>query len=122
MRFLRRSLAGVFLLAVTLGLMAYAAQMVWSALEARWAEEPRERPARERVFAVNFVEIVPETVAPVLETFGEVRSRRRLELRAQAGGEIVWLSEAFEEGGRVDAGAALLRIDPADAISARDTR
>ena len=121
MRFLRRSLVGLFLLAVTFGLMAYAASLVWGALETRWADEPGQRPARERVFAANVVAITPETIRPVLSTFGEVRSRRTLELRASASGEVIWLSPDFEEGGAVEAGETLARIDPADAQSALDT-
>ncbi|MEM9970562.1 MAG: efflux transporter periplasmic adaptor subunit, partial [Pseudomonadota bacterium] len=121
MRFLRRSLTGVFILALTVGLFAAAGGTVWSALEARWSEEPRQRPSREREFAANVVTFQPETIRPVLETFGEVRSRRALELRAATAGEVVWLSEAFEEGGQVSAGDLLARIDPANAQSALDT-
>lgn len=121
MRFLRRSLVGLFLLAVTIGLVAAAGNTVWQALEARWSKEPFSRPARERVFAANVVTIAPETIRPILSTFGEVRSRRTLELRASAGGEVVWLSDKFEEGGEVDAGELLMRIDPSEAQSALDT-
>ena len=121
MRFLRRSLVGLFLLAVTFGLMTYAGSLVWDALQARWSDEPGQRPARERVFAANVVTVAPETIRPVLSTFGEVRSRRTLEVRASASGEVIWLSPDFEEGGQVAAGDELARIDPADAQSALDT-
>ena len=121
MRFLRRSLVGVFLLSVTAGLLVFAGGTIWGALQERWASEPGQRPARERVFAANVVRYAPETIRPVLATFGEVRARRTLELRASAAGEIVWLSEAFEEGGQVAAGDLLIRIDPASAQSALDT-
>lgn len=121
MRFLRRSLVGLFLLAFTVGLMTYAGTLVWGALEARRSEEPGQRPARERVFAANVEEFRPETIRPVLSTFGEVRSRRTLELRASAGGLVVWLSDSFEEGGSVREGDLLARIDPANAQSALDT-
>ncbi len=112
---------GLFLLAVTVGLMAYAGNSVWQELQASWSEERQSRPARERVFAANVVTVRPETIQPILTTFGEVRSRRSLQLRAASGGEVVWLSEVFEEGGAVAAGELLLRIDPAEAQSARDT-
>jgi membrane fusion protein, multidrug efflux system len=121
MRFLRNSLIGVFLLSVTVGLFALAANIVHGALQARWAQEAPEPPARERIVAANVLTVAPTTVTPVLETFGELRSRRTLELRAATGGAVIWVAPAFEEGGRVDAGAALLRIDPADAQSALDT-
>lgn len=121
MRFLRRSLVGLFLLSVTVGLVAFAGNTVWQALQASWSKETQSRPARERVFAANVVTIQPETIQPVLSTFGEVRSRRSLLLRATSGGQIIWLSEKVEEGGSVEAGDVLVRIDPADAQSALDT-
>ncbi|AZQ69308.1 HlyD family efflux transporter periplasmic adaptor subunit [Silicimonas algicola] len=121
MKFLRRSLVGLFLLAATLGLLTYSGSMVWSALVASWSDEPEARPARERIFAANVVTVSPETINPVLSTFGEVRSRRTLELRASASGPVIWLSDKFEEGGEVEAGEVLVRIDPSDAQSALDT-
>ncbi|MEM9425892.1 MAG: HlyD family efflux transporter periplasmic adaptor subunit [Pseudomonadota bacterium] len=121
MRFIRRSLVGLFLLAVTVGLFAYAGNSVRLALDARMSEESQSRPARERVFAANVVTFQPETIQPVLTTFGEVRARRSLQLRTSSGGEVVWLSDAFEEGGVVTAGDLLLRIDPAEAQSELDT-
>ena len=114
MRFLRRSLTGLLLLAITLALLALAAQTVRNAVETRMARESMNRPARERVFAVNVIAVTPESVAPVLEAFGEVRARRSLEVRAQSGGPVVELGAGFEEGGRVEAGQLLLRVDPTD--------
>ena len=108
-------------MAVTVGLLAWAGDTVYAALQTRWSNEPQQRAARERVFAANVVMITPETIQPVLSTFGEVRSRRTLEIRAAASGEIVWLSDVFEEGGAIEAGALLARIDPANAQSTLDT-
>ncbi|MDJ0826412.1 MAG: HlyD family efflux transporter periplasmic adaptor subunit [Rhodobacter sp.] len=120
MRFLRRSLVGLFLLSLTVGLLTYAGQTVYGALQERWAQEDRPRPARERVFAVNVVPFEPGAVTPVMTSFGEVRSRRTLEVRAQASGTVVELAEGFEDGGRVAAGDLLLRVDPLDAQAALD--
>jgi len=121
MQFLRRSLTGLFLLALTLGALAYAAQMVVSAVETRMAQESRARPARERVFAANVVTIAPNDVAPVLRTFGEVRSRRTLDLRAKSSGTVIEMWDGFEEGARVTAGQMLFRVDPSDAQAAVET-
>lgn len=115
MRFLRLSLTGLFLLALTLGLLVYAGQIVFSALEERMAQEPRIPERRERVFAVNVVEARDETVTPELTAYGEVQSRRTLEIRAKTTGTLVELADNFEEGGEVEAGQMLARIDPADA-------
>mgnify|MGYP002628276604 CR=1 FL=1 len=120
MRFLRRSLVGLFLFSVTLGLFAYAGQSVYSALKESWAEEPQSRPSRERVFAVNVLKFQPGTVTPVMTSFGELRSRRTLEVRATSAGTIVDLADSFEEGGQVKAGDLLLQVDPSDAQSALD--
>ncbi|MEM8578583.1 MAG: HlyD family efflux transporter periplasmic adaptor subunit [Pseudomonadota bacterium] len=120
MRFLRQSLIGLFLTALTLALLALAGQMVIGAAQERAARDARTPPARERVFAVAVVRAEQGTETPVLETFGEVRSRRALELRAAAGGRVIELSPRFEDGGEVQAGEVLVRIDPADAQSALD--
>ena len=120
MRFFRRSLVGLFLMALTVGLLAVGGNTVYSSLKERWAREGISRPARERVFSVNVIALEPSTVTPVLTSFGEVRSRRTLDLRAPVGGTVVELSPDFLEGGAVRKGQLLARIDPADAQTAVD--
>jgi multidrug efflux pump subunit AcrA (membrane-fusion protein) len=120
MRFLRHSLVGLFLAAVTFGLLAYAAQLIGSAVQTRMADETAAPPARERIFAVNVVQALPGRETPILQAFGEVESRRTLELRAAIGGRVVELAPEFTEGGVVAAGQLLLRIDPADSQAALD--
>jgi len=120
MRFLRKSLMGLFLLSVTLGLLAYAGTVMRDAVQDRMAREPRVPQARERVFAVNVLRAEFGTETPVMTAFGEVQSRRTLELRAAAAGNVVMLADGFEEGGAVTAGALLMQIDPANAQSALD--
>ena len=88
MRWMGRSLMGLFLLALTLGLLAMAAGSLRSTLQDRWARQARIRPAEERVFAVSVVLAEPGQVVPVIESFGEIRSRRSLDLRAPAAGTI----------------------------------
>jgi len=121
MRFFNRALMGLFLLALTLGLLALAGNTVWSALQSRWAEADRAPPSRERVFSAPVAPLVFGEETPVLTAFGEVRSRRTLELRAPAEGTVLELADGFEDGGAVQAGQLLLRVDPAEAQSARDT-
>lgn len=121
MRFFRRALVGLFLLSLTVGLLAVAGSTVFTALQSRWAEEARTPPARERVFTAEVVTFTPQIATPVLTAFGEIRSRRTLELRAPAAGTVIELAAGFEDGGAVAAGQVLMRIDPAEAQSARDT-
>lgn len=120
MRFLRQSLIGLVLAALSLGLLAYAVQLVGGAVQERLARDTGAPPARERVFAVGVLRAEAGTETPVLEAFGEVRSRRTLELRAALSGRVVELAENFEEGGTVTAGQVLVRIDPADMQDALD--
>ena len=120
MRFLRRSLTGVFLLAVTLALLAWAGEMVRGAVTARMSEEPRSFPQSERILAVNIVTLDPQTITPELTVFGELRSQRTLDLRSAIGGTVLEASDALVEGGTVTAGQLLLRIDPVDAEAALD--
>lgn len=120
MRFIRQSLIGLVLAGISLGLLAYAAQLVGGAIQDRMARETKAPPARERVFAVGVLRAVPGTETPILESFGEVDSRRKLELRSAASGRIVELADGFEDGGDVKAGQVLVRIDPADAKAALD--
>lgn len=120
MRFFRRSLVGLFLLALTAGILAMAGNTFYGALEESWAKEDRSRPARERVFTVQVQTIEPEAITPELTSFGEVRSRRTLDLRAPVAGSVVELAENFQEGGMVRAGQLLARIDPANAQAAVD--
>lgn len=115
MRFLRHSLTGLFLLAVTLGLLVYAGQLVLGAVEERMSQEPRLPQRAERVFAVNVMTARMETVTPVLSAYGEIQSRRQLEIRAYTTGTLVELAANFEEGGEVEAGQLLARLDPTDA-------
>ncbi|KIN77752.1 efflux RND transporter periplasmic adaptor subunit [Sulfitobacter mediterraneus] len=120
MRFLRQSMIGLFLAALTFGLLAYAVSLVGGALRERLADEAKAPPARERVFAVNVQMAQAQDVTPVLQSFGEVQSRRLLELRAAGSGRVIGLAEGFEDGGTVVAGQELVQLDPADAQSAVD--
>ena len=120
MRFFRRSLVGLLLVAITIGLLAMAGQTLRNAFEARSAGNRPAQPARERVFTANVItaEVAPFT--PTLTAFGEVRSRRTLELRAPRAGTVIALGDGMEDGASVTKGQLLLRLDPADAIAARD--
>ncbi len=120
MRFLRQSLVGVFLAFLTLGLLIVAVQMISGAVQDVLTRDNQTPEARERIFAVSVRAAEPETVTPYLEAFGQIQSRRRLELRAALGGRVVSLADDFEDGGTVTAGELLVELDPADMQSALD--
>ncbi|MEO0487073.1 MAG: HlyD family efflux transporter periplasmic adaptor subunit [Pseudomonadota bacterium] len=114
MRFLRKSLTGLLLLAITVGLFAYGIGNIRQAAEESAENERPRFSARERSFAVNTVLFDPQEIAPTLEAFGEVRSRRSLDIRADLAGRVVELSEDFVDGGRVRAGDVLVQVDRAE--------
>jgi multidrug resistance efflux pump len=120
MRFFGRSLVGLLLLALTLGLLAMAAVVIRDSIEAKLSGGGNAPPARERVFAANVVIATAIETAPVITTFGEIRSRRTLELRAPQAGKVIELAPEFQDGAAVKSGQMLLRIDPADATAGRD--
>ena len=120
MRFFTRSIMGVFLAAVSIGLLAIAAQLIISAGAARLSGDKPPPTVAERVFSANIVTVETATIAPTLTAYGEVRSRRTLELRSAVGGTIVDLAPGFEDGASVTEGMLLIRLDPADKTSARD--
>lgn len=120
MRFLKRSLVGVFLMSLTLAFLAYAVSLVSGAVQERLSAEPRSFPQRERVFAVNVVEVQPQSITPILTVFGELRSQRTLDLRSAVGGTVLEAHPALTEGGVVRADELLMLIDPTNAQSSRD--
>ncbi|MEM9970814.1 MAG: HlyD family efflux transporter periplasmic adaptor subunit [Pseudomonadota bacterium] len=101
-------------MAITLGLFAYGVGNIREAAEAASENERPRFPARERSFAVNTVLFDPQEIAPTLEAFGEVRSRRTLDIRADLAGRVVELSDNFVDGGRVRAGDVLVQVDRAE--------
>jgi len=103
---------------MALALLVYAGQIIRGAIQVRMSNERPAPAPRERVFAVNVITAKMQVVTPVLQAFGQVQSRRVLEIRAPAGGRVVALAESFEEGGVVRGGEVLVEIDPADAEAA----
>lgn len=115
MRFLRQSLTGLFLLALTVALMLVAGQMIRGAVTERMARDTAAPEGRERVFAVTVQVATPQSIAPELVAFGEIRSRRSLEVRAKTSGSIVVMSPKFVDGGEVELGEVLIQVDPSTA-------
>ncbi|PYE84740.1 efflux RND transporter periplasmic adaptor subunit [Pseudoroseicyclus aestuarii] len=115
MKFLSRSLTGLFLMALTLALLAWAGAILWGAAQSRLSQQPRQFEQREPVTTVSTVTVTPETIAPILTVYGQVQAGRTLDLRAPASGIVTEIDEAFVEGGAVSAGQRLLIIDPATA-------
>ncbi len=120
MRFLTRSMIGLFLLATTVGLLSFAGLTLYSAVEERMSASRAAPAGRERIFAANVLRLEPENVTPTMRAFGQVRSRRTLELRAPLAGTVIGVDDTYEEGSRVTRGTVLLEIDPTDVQTALD--
>lgn len=76
MRFFSRALMGLFLTALTLGLLATAGGAIFGALQTRWAEDGMAQPTRERVFSAQVVTVTLGTEVPVLTAFGDIQIGR----------------------------------------------
>jgi multidrug resistance efflux pump len=118
MRFLARSLTGLFLAALTLGLLALAVWLVAGAVTERLSSDRPAPPARERIFTANVIPVVSGRVVPRTVTYGEILSRRTLELRAPRAGRVLEIAQGVEDGAAVREGQLLVRLDPADAQAA----
>ena len=103
---------------LTAGVLGLALNTILPSLGGDGSDGRRSDSARERVFAVNIIEVQPSAVTPIIETFGEVLSGRSLQLRAAASGAIVQLSPNFREGSAVSKGELLFQTDPSAATAA----
>ena len=120
MRFLGRGLIGLLLFSLALGLLGLAGNTIKVAVQDRMNQEPRSKKARERTFAVKVVPAEVTSINPTLNAFGEIQSRKTLDLRMAASGQIQELSTNFVEGGSVKSGELLIRLDDSDHQTAVD--
>ena len=120
MRFLGRGLIGLLLFSLALGLLGLAGNTIKVAVQDRMNQEPRSQKARERTFAVKVVLAEVTSINPTLNAFGEIQSRKTLDLRMAASGQIQELSTNFVEGGSVKSGELLIRLDDSDYQTAVD--
>ncbi len=118
MRFLTRSLLALFLAALSAAALGYAGYTLVTAIQSRSEAPGGPGPGREREFTVRVMTVTADEVTPVLSAFGEVRTRRSLDLRAPVGGRVLEVAQGFEDGAEVVEGQLLFRIDPSDAESA----
>ena len=114
MRFIGRSLFGLFLIALTCGLLATAAGLIYSSFQERAAKQGNKRPQKERIFSAHVMEAKASKIQPEIEAFGEIQSKRALDIRIPVGGTIVYLSPNFVEGGKVTKDEILVVTDATD--------
>lgn len=107
-----RILAGLVAASLTIVLLLVSVAVLRQAFVDRDALAAETRTLRVRALVVEVGTLAPVTVTPVITAYGHVASGRTLELRSAVGGALVALSDRFRDGGQVQAGDALFRIDP----------
>lgn len=73
---------------------------------------PPAHKTRETVQPVRTIEITVASHQPRLHLYGEIRSGRKVELRALVAGKVLKTGALFRDGARVRKGDLLLSIDP----------
>ncbi|RMF36857.1 MAG: HlyD family efflux transporter periplasmic adaptor subunit [Alphaproteobacteria bacterium] len=121
MRFFSRALGGLLVVGLTLGLLLAGAGTIIMALKERAAREARPAIPHERVTAVSVATFAVGRAHPVIVAYGHVESRRTLELRAAISGPVIEIAGNFRDGALVEENTLLVRIDPAEAMSRRDS-
>jgi RND family efflux transporter MFP subunit len=76
--------------------------------------EPDKNDEAPRPLSARTVPVSQEAVTLQVTTQGEIRARTDIDIVAQVGGKIVWVSPEFTEGGSVEPGVSLLRIEDTD--------
>ena len=74
--------------------------------------EVKIAPPQEHVWSVAAIEVKKQNIEPTLKVFGEVVAGRHVELRALVAGEILETHPDLRNGGIVEKGEQILRIDP----------
>ena len=74
----------------------------------------RSEPDLAPQLTVETVTVRPRQYQVVADSFGTVQPRTQSRLVSQVGGEVVWVSPQFRDGGVFAAGDILLRIDDRD--------
>lgn len=75
-------------------------------------EDPPSRPPFQTTYTVNTVMAEEGIFQPDLLVYGEVQAAEAIQLRSLVAGKIISVNPGLKVGGRIEAGAELLRIDP----------
>ena len=117
MRFLLRSFLGLIILSITLGFLIFGSFVLFDALKKRSEKSDNRRFQKERVFAVNVETLQSQTARPKIFSYGEIYSKRMLEIRPLVSGRLDYVSEKFVEGGYVKSGDILFRLNQKDFLT-----
>ncbi len=115
MRFLFRAFGGLFLLVLALAFLGTASVTVKNAFSEKAERSFKKKYSKERTFTAYVDRLKPTRINPKIIAYGEAKSWRSLELRAASSGRVIFLSKNFREGGTVNVGETLFKIDPREA-------
>ena len=117
MNFLLRSFLGLIILGITLGFLIFGSFVLIEALKKRSEKSDNRRFQKERVFAVNVETLNKQIASPKILSYGEIYSKRMLEIRPLVSGRLDYVSEKFVEGGYVKSGDILFRLNQKDYLN-----
>ena len=117
MNFLLRSFLGLIILSITLGFLVFGSFVLIEALKKRSEKSDNRRFQKERVFAVNVETLNKQIASPKILSYGEIYSKRMLEIRPLVSGRLDYVSEKFVEGGFVKSGDILFRLNQKDYLN-----
>ena len=103
----KRILAHGLLTFIVLAVFGLAAHLL-----VKLRREPELVPPERVLPAIEVVRVKSATVPISIQANGTVRPRTTTQLTSQVSGQIIEVSDHFEEGGFFDEGDILLRIDP----------
>jgi len=89
-----------------------AGAVVWYMM----ANKPKAQRSRPAAIAplVTASEVLPGSYSITIPVMGTVIPAAEVDLKARVGGEVVWVHPEFVEGGLVNKGQTLVKIDPVD--------
>ena len=105
----RRWIVNVFLSLAVIG-----AGITGAAYISKSAPKANRRPPQKMTPLVQVVQVQPETHKVIVSAMGTVIPAREIVLESRVSGEIVFLHPEFTEGGFLEKGAQILRVDPQD--------
>ncbi len=117
MNFLLRSFLGLIILSITLGFLIFGSFVLIEALKKRSEKSDNRRFQKERVFAVNVETLNKQIASPKILSYGEIYSKRMLEIRPLVSGRLDYVSKKFVEGGYVKSGDILFRLNQKDYLN-----
>jgi RND family efflux transporter MFP subunit len=102
------------LLNIILSLMVITAGIAGAAYITKSAPKARKRPPTRMAPLVQVINVNPDNHGVTVLAMGTAIPAREITLEARVAGEIVFINPEFIEGGFLEKGSEILRIDPQD--------